>query len=306
MNRPDGLGGDLVLTGHARDLVTAAPDKVPTVADRASLHGRVAFHDGRAILELQSAPEESGLSSLVGLPAASGFRGEAQRLLPELAESRSPLYLLIDDVPVGVLVSGFAMRRDDAGQPLARTYGNVPKPDLCAGWQTGGTMMLGIDATGHTPVPQGALAPGEPADDPYAWHSAPTLGARGVRRRRRLDLAVRDVLELDAVFRDSYLSPAGMETVIHEYGLSGTIEPGTLRILSLDATAHVLPWPECPQAAGSAGHLVGRTVHDLRRRVRADFIGTSTCTHLNDMLRSVEDVAYLARLLSDAGSAVRA
>lgn len=43
--------------------------------------------------------------------------------------------------------------------------------------------------------------------------------------------------------------------------------------------------------------LTGRARDDLRTRIRADFVGASTCTHLNDMLRALEDVAALARPL---------
>jgi hypothetical protein len=59
----------------------------------------------------------------------------------------------------------------------------------------------------------------------------------------------------------------------------------------------VLPWPECPGAAASAGELVGRTVPDVRAYVRANLRGISTCTHLNDLLCSLADVAPLIRAL---------
>ncbi len=32
---------------------------------------------------------------------------------------------------------------------------------------------------------------------------------------------------------------------------------------------------------------------DLRDRVRGEFVGTSTCTHLNDTLRSIADLDAL-------------
>jgi len=56
----------------------------------------------------------------------------------------------------------------------------------------------------------------------------------------------------------------------------------------------VLPWFECPEAAASAGRLAGRTLDSLRVGVRADFLGATTCTHLNDMLRAFADVGVLA------------
>ena len=59
------------------------------------------------------------------------------------------------------------------------------------------------------------------------------------------------------------------------------------------ANPRVLPWFECPEAAGSARRLVGDSLDGLRAHVRAEFVGASTCTHLNDALRALEDVPAL-------------
>jgi hypothetical protein len=59
----------------------------------------------------------------------------------------------------------------------------------------------------------------------------------------------------------------------------------------------VLPWGECPQAVGSSERLVGWKVDDLRPEARTELVGPSTCTHLNDVLRGLEDVHWLADLL---------
>ena len=39
------------------------------------------------------------------------------------------------------------------------------------------------------------------------------------------------------------------------------------------------------------------TVMGLRPDVRARFVGPSTCTHLNDVLRGLEDIEWLVREL---------
>jgi hypothetical protein len=66
----------------------------------------------------------------------------------------------------------------------------------------------------------------------------------------------------------------------------------------------VLPWVECPGALASADRLTDMPVAELRDHVRREFKGTSTCTHLNDTLRSLGDVDVLVDGLSaDAGSA---
>ena len=38
------------------------------------------------------------------------------------------------------------------------------------------------------------------------------------------------------------------------------------------------------------------TLAELRDRVRAEFVGTSTCTHLNDTLRAIADLDALLDL----------
>jgi len=47
--------------------------------------------------------------------------------------------------------------------------------------------------------------------------------------------------------------------------------------------------------------FVGTGVGDIRGRVRADFVGTSTCTHLNDTLRAVADLDALLDLRAALG-----
>jgi Protein of unknown function (DUF2889) len=53
------------------------------------------------------------------------------------------------------------------------------------------------------------------------------------------------------------------------------------------------PWAECPAAVASAERLWGTTFDDLRLRVRRELVGTASCTHLNDTLRSLADLGAL-------------
>jgi hypothetical protein len=63
----------------------------------------------------------------------------------------------------------------------------------------------------------------------------------------------------------------------------------------------VLPWQECPGAVESATRITGMTLQDLHFRVRNEMAGTSTCTHLNDLLRSVADTSALVGALRQHG-----
>ena len=119
-----------------------------------------------------------------------------------------------------------------------------------------------------------------------------------MRRRRRIDLLppVDDgPLVVDVLFRDCHVDDEGLETIVHEYRVSVRVDPRDFRVLELVATPQVLPWFECPEAAASATRLVGGGFDGLRARVRAEFLGPTTCTHLNDAMRALEDVPALAR-----------
>jgi hypothetical protein len=172
--------------------------------------------------------------------------------------------------------------------------------DLCAGFQAGGTIMRARQegTRGGGGRVTGPLAPSiERPDDPWAWHDFPDLHPDGVRRRRRIDVRRSDhdraVVEVDALFRDSHLGDDGYETIIHEYVVEATVDTATMTFVWVEATPRVLPWFECPQAAASAARLAGRPLTGLRPAVRAEFLGPTTCTHLNDTLRALEDVSAL-------------
>ena len=88
-----------------------------------------------------------------------------------------------------------------------------------------------------------------------------------------------------------------LEYVVHEYTVAAAVDPDTMVITECTADARVLPWVECPQALGSAERLVGWSVDDVRPESRTALVGPSTCTHLNDVLRGLEDVHWLTDLL---------
>ncbi|HEX4430763.1 MAG TPA: DUF2889 domain-containing protein [Frankiaceae bacterium] len=300
--RPDGVLGPLNLRGYARDLVTGTAGA--TTERTCSLAAEVDFTGGRILTRIESDPAEPRLSALLGARVSAGFRGLVGQAVPDHAARASRLHLLLDDLPVATLVGGYAVgaatRRDPGVRAALQLHPHKGTPDLCAGWRSGGTIMLGIEATGQAPVVTGPVAPLlEQAADPQGWHHRPNLPPHSVRRARLLDVyAGGDVIEVNSVFRDSHVDEDGVETVIHEYLVHALIDPESLLVLESVAEVKVLPWVECPAAVGSAGRLVGRSVRDLRAEVRADFTGISTCTHLNDQLRSLADVPALLDLLA--------
>ncbi len=235
-------------------------------------------------------------------------------MCPEEQEAGSLLHLLLDDLPGATLVSGYAMQRAGAFSRSRRpeaTGRDAPNPavmmaaqdDMCAGWAHDGTMMVTIRSTGEVPVPTGPPAPVlEAPDDPLAWHAMEPLPPHGMRRRRRLDVVAPEGTDgrcrIDAHFRDSHVDASGAESVVHEYAVYGTVDRAGGWVEDISARAHVLPWVECPGALASAERLSGMPITELRGQVRREFKGTSTCTHLNDTLRSLGDVNVLLEGLS--------
>ncbi|GAA1845618.1 DUF2889 domain-containing protein [Actinomadura bangladeshensis] len=284
----------LRLEGRGRDLRTASGGA--EVLDEATLSAVVDTGSG-TLTELTVSPAswQEPLQALVGRSARSGFRRALATVAPDLATSGRLLALLLDDVPVCVLVSGNLRTRHPAAGPSA---GGHPPAGVCAGWQPDGRLLTLAEESGGSPLVLGPpssllVDPG----DPTGWHDLPELGAWSMRRARRLDLVPEPGggVRLAAYMRDVRRLDDPAPRTVHEYSITGRIDgTGTLR--RIDAVPHVLPAPECPQAAASAGRLHGRNVAELREHVGREFVGVSTCTHLNDVLRAVGD----ARLLLDA------
>jgi hypothetical protein len=145
------------------------------------------------------------------------------------------------------------------------------------------------------PLNVGPRAPQiEPDHEPLGWHHSAPLPSHSTRRRRRLDLWEEDDrVWVDCFFRDTHIDADGRETVVHEWSVWAELDPMRRCFLSGGARVGPLPYPECPGAGASARRLAGMPFEGLRRKVRASFVGPSTCTHLNDTYRSMEDVGAL-------------
>jgi len=287
--RPEGFPGPVVLAASGRDLITAAGGEA-IVLGAVRLDVTVDYLKG-SIAAISATPPHPGLAQLVGARAFSGFRNAVEAALPAEAQSHSVRFQLLDELPAAVLASGRAMRA--AGLPVDMRGASLPV-DVCAGWATGGTLLAGITEFGP-PLSIGPKAPAlEADDDAFAWHAIASLPAHSTRRCRRLDLWEDDDRAwVDSFFRDSHVDAHGVETVVHEWHVQAEFDPATRLFVSAAAQMGPLPYPECPGAAASARRLAGMSCDGLRRAVRSSFVGTSTCTHLNDTLRSMEDVEAL-------------
>jgi hypothetical protein len=283
----------LVLQGAARDLRTDDAGGVTVVAAAALTAHLDRF---RILTSLTTAPPESPAGALVGLHVGRGFREAVDRVLPDERAASTPLFLLLDELPVATLISGYAdLYSGELGPRAAEAQ--ALQADICSGWRTDGTMMVSLRTAGEMPIPLGPVANELAGDDPLGWHDIPTLTVGAMRRQRLVEVAAGDPMSVYAMFRDTHVDETGEPTILHEYSLTATIDRHMV-LTRCEARPQVLPWIECPAAAASARALEGCTVGAIRDVVRQRFRGTSTCTHLNDLLRSLGDLAVLAPALA--------
>lgn len=292
--RRGGPDGTMRVIAIGRDLLTRR-DGTAEIVDQVRVDADL---DGTGRITAIAVDSGDDLGALVGLHSSAGFRKAVDAALPDQAGAATVLHQLLDDFPMAALISNYGWTREQGDLFELRQEAADRLADLCAGWERGATMLDAMETTGIFPIPIGPPAP-DPADphDPLSWHAMEAMVARSVRRRRRIDLVDGDVLAMDVYFRDSHLGADGLEDVLHEYELRGTVDRESLVVLSSEATARTLPWPECPRAAASAGRAVGEPVTALRAKVRQEFSGITTCTHLNDVVRSLAGIAALAPAL---------
>ena len=319
-------GAALPIVSGARDLRTA-PDGSVTVLAEARVEA--AFDPARCLVEARSTPPVDWLDDLIGTRAGGGFRRRLEELVPP-SEAGSLVRQVLDDMPAGVLISGYAFMRLARRQGLAPSSLTPPDVldrmvDLCSGWRAGGVATRSI-GSGHgvpmqdcppapelvgLPFARRSPEPGQPthvmpetpttptvptvqeAGDPWAWHDMEPLPSDHMRRRRCLDVVSEDdgSFSVWAMFRDTVGEPHGGEAVLHEYAVEARGRDGILTEVRADP--RVLPFPECPGAAGPVSALVGTALADLPAAVPETLVGIGSCTHLNDLLRALGGLAGL-------------
>jgi hypothetical protein len=262
-----------------------------------------------------TSPPIDGIDALVGRGAGGGYRKYLNEIVADHDLGGSLQFQLLDDLSGASLVSGYAPQlalahrgdrdpEEEIAESADATQIMLAMGDVCAGWRSGGTIMTSVETVGRPPMLQGPVAPVlDDLGDEDAWHAvAHDMEPNGMRRIRRIDVGRGDPtapLLVDSMFRDTHMDRTGTVTIVHEYHLAATVDPDTFTVLSIDATPRVLPYHECPEAAASARRVSGTTTTGLRARTRSEFVGASTCTHLNDVLRALEDVEFLARVVDE-------
>jgi hypothetical protein len=203
---------------------------------------------------------------------------------------------LLDDLPAALLISGYStMRighRKGVHPALMVPPDVLPKmTDLCSGWRAGGVAVEQIALGLGVPVQDCPPSTDLEAGDQRTWHRLPVLPQDWMRRRRCIDVTLRPGgVEIWAMFRDTVAEGDSSEVVLHEYSVSLSVDvpPDQPAVISAaQAQPAVLPFPECPAAAVVVESLVGVGLGELVEMVPELLHGVQSCTHLNDLLRSI-------------------
>jgi hypothetical protein len=277
--------GDSDVDLRARDVV-AREDGLEVLGET-----RVRAHLAQRVIDaIESTPRDGRLRRLLGSRVGPGFRASVSKLLPGEAQCASRLHLLLDDWVGAALVSGYSVQHAAIilGIEEKLPAGTADRmAGICAGFAPEAALIGYARRNDIIPSVHGPVAPVLDG-----LHPVDPLRAHGMRRFRRLDLvpAEAGAADFQAHFRDSHLDGEGVETIVHEYTVAGSVNPSTRTVTSVAAEVRVLPWQECPGAINSVERIRGMTLSELRERIRVEFVGTSTCTHLNDTLRGIADL----------------
>jgi hypothetical protein len=305
---PQGRAGNMRLIGRARDIVTPRTGGAPLLCAEDSFEAML--KPDRTIVAIEATPARAGMAQLVGARGGGRLRHALEEFVPEERLNATPLYLILDDISGASLVAPWAWSQWDKDW-LASSRGGMGPAQLekmiqdmegiCTGFAPGSssldsTRLLVKQTDDATPAPD-LRHP----QDPEGWHAFFMVqNAPAMRRARRIDVRLDDVIVIDAAFQDSAVKPDGTRTALHEYSLTATADPSSLRLLSLDATPRVLPFAECPGAVTHISRLLDSELPRLRQTVLDQLPGILGCTHLNDALRALAEVPALVDHLRSA------
>lgn len=297
---PDGRAGDMRFDSRARDIITGTDGKTfNPLAEDAYM---AIIQPDRTISAITATPYRENMDKLVGERGGGHLREVLKQVLPAEISQATPLYLILDDISGASLISAWAWMhwtsnwmdefKEQRDEHIKRMEG------ICIGFRPG---SQALDIVRFDSPQQGEPAPSpglRNPKDPDGWHTMTTQTEVGMRRARRIDIWQDDVIHIDSAFQDSASTPEGVRVVLHEYQLTATADPNSLKLLSIEAVPCVLPFPECTAAPANLQRLAGTPLPELREQVLASLPGSAGCTHLNDAIRALAETPALIKYLS--------
>lgn len=297
------------IIGRARDIATR-PDGDPLILGEDAVEAEFQL-DGR-IVALTADGSRDRLERFVGLRPGGELRKALAAEMPEEERQETRLHRLLDDLAGAVFMSVAAWYAWEGGIEghAARTHAlsptSRPVEGVCLSYVAGSSAMTedgrGIDENADHPLGPPPIT----TNDPYGFHALVETEDPNQWRLRRTDLSREaDDVVVDAWFQDSsgVQGDASRRVIFHEYGLIARFDAASLELRSIAVTPHVLPYVTCHAAPATAQVLVGQNAGELRQQVLSQLRGTAGCTHLNDMLRALQDVTCLSTRLAELHAA---
>lgn len=291
------------IVGRARDLATGLNGE-PEILGENTVQAEIE-RDGR-ITSLTGNLHAERLERFTGLRPGGELRKALAAEMPEEQQRQTRLFRLLDDLAGAAFMSVAAWYAWEGGieghaartQAMSRTSRQVE--GVCLSYVQGSPAMTedgqGIDENADHPM--GPLP--IPAGDPFVFHPLVETEDPNQWRLRRTDLwREGDDILVDAWFQDSagVQGDASRRVIFHEYGLIARFDAASLELRDISVTPFVLPYVTCHAAPLTAQALIGIDAGQFSNQVLASLRGTAGCTHLNDMLRALQDVAALSFLL---------
>lgn len=300
MTWPQGRRGQLHLIGRARDIYTPRAGGEPVVLAE---DGMRAGTTRRAIDWIETDTTRADVSVLVGEQAGGFLRTTLEARLPQERDAGTPLYLLLDDLAGATLIAGWVWTQwtDDRKDPEQHAHRAALRQRLegvCTGFRPGSSALLAPDGT-YRLANASRVIPLPHPDDPDGWHPMIHVDGIAMRRARRIDVWLDDLIRIDSMFQDSATTPDGGRMAVHEYHLTAVADPKTMTLVAVKADPRTLPYAECPSAVNNIQPLIGTPLVELRARVSRLLRKTAGCTHLNDALRALAEVPRLVASLPD-------
>lgn len=286
------------LTGRVQDLFSPVDG---VTQERSGDWVRARVDGAKRIVDLDASRCAAVLASFAGLSTGGALRKAMADQLPDEVSAGSGLSSLIDELAGASFMSGSAWYAWPGGiEAFARQNGiasvlDRPVTGLCLSY-VAGSPAVRPDGSGNEEIAHHPLAPSAlVTSDIWVDHGLKT-DAPNHWRLRRTDLWQEDgTLFVDAWFQDSSSVPGMTDRrlVFHEYSLKARLEPATLALQAIEVEPHVLPYTTCRGAPATVAPLIGRSASNLRTAVLELLRGPAGCTHLNDMLRSLQDLGGL-------------
>lgn len=295
LDYPDGLDGNKRIRGRSRDLLTGHDD-AKVLADDVLV---ATVMPDRTYEFLFSFPDRPALQAMVGPRGTKNSRRAMAELVPEERDLGTPLFLLLDDLPAISLISGqINIEWLPPAERTSHLKGSYLAPvGICAGFQEGSN-AIGPDGKNLLIHQVQNVAQLLREDDPLAWHKMQDeIDQPAMRRVRRIDVWVDQVINIEAFFQDSCTTPSHGRVAVHEYQIHATADLSTGELLTVEADPRILPFDACPGAARNVDRMIGIPLIEFRQAVLDRLPGTLGCTHLSDALRALAEVPLMVNHL---------